>query len=284
LVLARDAGDRDLQVLTRSYIAQAYSSSGNYRRSVAIFREILNEIASEPIERRFGLPFPAQVAFRCWLIWGLSRLGAFEEVDEIWAELVRLTRLADQPLSTTVAQYTRGLALVQQDAFDDGIRFLEQALASCERWGLYAWFTNIASCLGYAYASVGRTGRGLELLRKAVHRTRELRLMVNHAMEVAWLAEACAAAGLVEEAMRWSNDAVELSRLHQERGNEAYALWVSAKVALQVDVPGQIEPREWIDNAMAIASESGMTPVVSKCRALLTTRFHLPAMARPPKR
>jgi tetratricopeptide (TPR) repeat protein len=179
-----------------------------------------------------------------------------------------LTRLLDQPLGTTVAQYSRGLALVEREVLDEGIGFLEQALASCERWGLYAWFTNIASCLGIAYAKIGRTGGGLDLLRRAVARTRELRLMVNHAMEVAWLAEACSGAGLIEEAARWSREAVELARTHQERGNEAYALWVSAKVAIQA---GDDRAGEWLESSLRIAREIGMTPVVSRCRDLMET-------------
>ena len=127
LALANEVNDHELRILVSSYVGHAYFALGNYKRAVDIERRILDEIAAEPIERRFGLPLPGHVMFRCWLVWALSRLGAFENVDKVWAELSSLITVMDHPLSHTVAQYTHGLSLVQRGAYEEGALVLESS-------------------------------------------------------------------------------------------------------------------------------------------------------------
>ena len=107
---------------------------------------------------------------------------------------------ADDPLCATVAQYSAGFGALGRDDCATAIERLEEALRRCQRWDFSAWFTNIASALGHAYARSGRVEEGLDLLWQAVRRSRALRLMVSHSLEVAWLAEATLPAGRVEEA------------------------------------------------------------------------------------
>jgi class 3 adenylate cyclase/tetratricopeptide (TPR) repeat protein len=276
LALANEVNDHELRILVSSYVGHAYFALGNYKRAVDIERRILDEIAAEPIERRFGLPLPGHVMFRCWLVWALSRLGAFENVDKVWAELSSLITVLDHPLSHTVAQYTHGLSLVQRGAYEEGALVLERALELCEKWGLPAWFPVIGACLGYAYSMTARTDRGLEFLRRAVQRSREFHLMEHHALEVAWLAEACLAAGLVEEATSWSDEAIRIARLQKGRGNEAYALWVRAKVAVRVGDVDHHAMGTWIETSLAIAEECGLAPVTAKCEELMNSRRATP--------
>ncbi|MCK6449603.1 MAG: AAA family ATPase [Alphaproteobacteria bacterium] len=267
LVLANDVGDGDLIALTRASIGQAHCALGNYADSVAALRALVHDIAGGDPQRRFGLPLPGHVMFRCWLIWSLARLGgeADAEADEVMAALLKVARETDQPLSQTVALYSCGLALVHRGDLAGAIGYLEQALALCRRWDLFAWFTNIASCLGHAYAQGGRTAEGLDLLSQAVERSRKLGLMVSHAIEVAWHAEACIAAGLPEDAAAQAKAAVALARRHKERGNEAYALWLCAEIARRMPDVDRTEAMARLEEARALAGACGMRPLMARC-------------------
>jgi predicted ATPase len=82
LALAEQIGDADLQVVSFSYVGQAYCALGEYRESAAVMRTLLGKIGPCDVSRRFGLPLPGQIMFRCWLIWALSALGPSSELDD----------------------------------------------------------------------------------------------------------------------------------------------------------------------------------------------------------
>ncbi|MBR0653050.1 AAA family ATPase [Roseomonas terrae] len=266
LALADEVGEPDLRVLTRSYIGQAHYARGDYAESAATMREVLTEIAGAEVQRAFGLPLPAQVAFRGWLIWALARLGEFDEAERCGDELRRVAATIGKPLGQAVALYSRGFALVHQGRFETAIPLLEQGLRLCSKWGFAAWFTNLASTLGHALGRVGRTEEGMDLIWQAIRQTRAVGIMVSHANEVAWLAEAHLVRGQFNEAARHAQDAVELARRYQERGNEANALRVLGEVALRTEDADLAAARAHFCAALEAASACGMKPMVVACK------------------
>jgi len=72
-------------------------------------------------------------------------------------------------------------------------------------------------------------------------------------------------AGRLQEAHALAEPALALARQHQERGNEAYALRLLGEIAARREPP-EAEPAEtFYHQALALADELGMRPLVAHC-------------------
>jgi class 3 adenylate cyclase/tetratricopeptide (TPR) repeat protein len=270
LALVPEVGDLELEMLINGYLGSVCFARGDYRRAVDLLSKGV-EVLKDGLElRRFGLPGPASVFFRLWLISSLTRLGRFDEAEAQSQEGLRVARQAEQPLVLMVAHYAAGFHLAHGPDLARAIAELERSLDLCRTWKLPAWYPNIASILGYAYAHSGRFEEGEALMRQAIEASRASGSMVNHASEVTRLAEALLLAGRVDEAGALAEEAVELARKHQERGNEALALRLAGAVAVRRGLPREAAAaREHYGRAAALADELGMEPLSAACRAAL---------------
>jgi tetratricopeptide (TPR) repeat protein len=125
---------------------------------------------------------------------------------------------------------------------------------------------NVLSGLGYAYVLSGRLSEGLSLLEESVRgevwmSSRGLGLAVH----VARLAEACSVAGRAGEALEHARTAVDLSRKHQERANEASALRVLADITARGDPLDAQAARDTYAATLALAEALGMRPLLAHC-------------------
>jgi transcriptional regulator with AAA-type ATPase domain/tetratricopeptide (TPR) repeat protein len=266
LALARTAGDRELEVLVTAYLGSIHYSLGAYRRSVSLLTASLDALAGMPPDRSLGLPGPASVFFRVWLVWSLVRLGEFTQGCGLVDEAVQRAAISEQPLSLVVARYTEGFLALHGGENATAIEVLERTLDLCRHWTLHAWFPNIATALGQAYALAGRTDEAVSLLHEAVTRTSRMQTMVNHSSEVAALGEAHLLAGRPDIARGFALRALELARTHGERGNEAHALALFGQVleAMGAAEAALVRYRE----ATALAGQLEMRPLLARCQSL----------------
>src|SRR5262249_21924624 len=88
-----------------------------------------------------------------------------------------------------------------------------------------------------------------------------------------WLGEAYLLAGRLDEASTQAQCALEFSRAHQERGNEAYALRLLGEVAAQRHSPPGERAAAYYRQALPLAKELGMRPLVAHCHRGLGTLY-----------
>ena len=268
LDLAPEAADLELEMLINGYLGSVCFARGDYRQAVELLGKGVDRLDGALELERYGLPGPASVFFRIWLVSSLTRLGEFAEAGAQAEESLRIARRADQPLALIVAHYTAGFHLVHQPAqIARGVAELEKSLELCRTWKLPAWFSNVASILGYAYAKSGRMEEGVALMQKAIDESVAGGGMVNHAIEVGRLAEARLIAAHWDEAAALGARALDLAGTHKERGNEAIARWILAEAAARRPSPDAAAAREDYTRAAALASELGMEPLLAACRA-----------------
>jgi tetratricopeptide (TPR) repeat protein len=271
LALVPETADLELEMLINGHLASVCVARGDYRQAVEILDKAVDTLRGDLELRRFGLPGPASIFFRVWLVSALARLGRFDEADARAQEGLSIAARADQPLVLMVAHYTAGFHLVHRPDLERAIVELERSLELCRTWQLPAWYSNIASILGYAYAQSGRMEEGESLMRQAIDASRASGGMVNHASEVTRLAEALVLAGRLDEAAALAEEALELARKHQERGNEALALRLLGELAVR-RTPGDAgAARQHYDRAAQIAAELGMEPLRMSCQAALAS-------------
>jgi tetratricopeptide (TPR) repeat protein len=98
-------------------------------------------------------------------------------------------------------------------------------------------------------------------------------MMLGHALWLACLGEAYLLAGRREDAIAHTERALTLSRAHKARGDEAYALQLLGALHAQGDAPA-VEPAEaHYRQALALAEELGMRPLVAHCHRGLGTLY-----------
>jgi tetratricopeptide (TPR) repeat protein len=89
--------------------------------------------------------------------------------------------------------------------------------------------------------------------------------MLNHALWVTWLSEVWRLAGRSVEAWQHARQALDLARQHKERANEAHALHQLGTVQPHADPPDAAQAEAYYQQALALAEELGMRPLVAHC-------------------
>ena len=80
-----------------------------------------------------------------------------------------------------------------------------------------------------------------------------------------YLSEAYLLAGRMQEAVQLAGRALDLARAHKERGHEAWALRLLGEIGAH-QAPPEIEPATLhYRQALALADELGMRPLVAYC-------------------
>ena len=105
--------------------------------------------------------------------------------------------------------------------------------------------------------------------------------MVGLAFGVAWLSEVCRLAGRSEEAWQHARQALDLARQFKERGHEALALHQLGAVQAHADPPDVAPAAAHYQQALALAEELGMRPLIAHCHLGLGRLYGQTGRAEP---
>jgi tetratricopeptide (TPR) repeat protein len=261
LALAVALGDIALQTAASHRLGQVYWSLGDFGRAAELLWRNVEAVDWESGTSRTDVRIQAQA----WLAVILSRLGAFAEGRRHGEEALRFAPLEGRGITPIIAHsYLGELCLVQGD-LEHAIRVLEQGLALCRASGSQTNVRVIAASLGYAYALDGRLAEGHALLEEANSLNIRTGALAGHARRVAWLSEVCRLAGRGEEARQHARQALALARQCKERGNEAFALYQLGVVHAHADPPDVAQAEAHYHQALALAEELGMRPLLAHC-------------------
>jgi tetratricopeptide (TPR) repeat protein len=259
--LAAALGDSTLQVQVSLHLGQAYCIIGDFGRAAELLRQNV-----EAADRESGRSSTdAGIESRAWLARTLSHVGAFAEGQRHGEEALRLATLEGRGETPISALACLGdLYLVQGD-LEHAIRVFDQGLALCRASGSLNVLRPIAVGLGYASALQGRLAEGRALLEEAISVAIRTGALQGHAYRVAWLSEVCRLAGRREEAWQHARQALDLARQLKERGREAQALHQLGVVQAHASPPDAAQAEAHYQQALALAEELGMRPLVAHC-------------------
>jgi len=111
----------------------------------------------------------------------------------------------------------------------------------------------------------GRLAEGRVLLEEAISEAICTGALQGHANRVAWLSEVCRLEGRGEEAGQHARQALDLARQQKERGNEALALHQLGVVQAHAAPPDAAQAAAHYQQALALAEELSMRPLVAHC-------------------
>jgi tetratricopeptide (TPR) repeat protein len=151
---------------------------------------------------------------------------------------------------------------------------LEQGLALCRASGNWNWGQLILADLGSASALQGSLAEGRALLEEAISEGIRTGGLFGLAYRVAWLSEVCRLAGRGEEAWQHACQALDLARQQKARGDEALALHQLGVVQTHADPPDTAQAEAHYQQALALAEELGMRPLVAHCHLGLGRLYH----------
>jgi tetratricopeptide (TPR) repeat protein len=243
-----------------------YHDIGDYGRAAALLRRIV-----EATDREAGTPRAVLIRSQAWLAQTLSALGAFAEGRRHGEEALRLATLASRGLMPIMAHSHLGFLYLNQGDLEPAIRVWEQGLALCRASGARTFLRDMAVGLGAAYALQGHLTEGRTLLEEAISDS----LHIGHQLVPCWaqLSEICRLEGRSEEASQHARQALDLARHQKARGGEARALHQLGVVQAHATPPNVAQAEAHYQQALALAEELGMRPLVAHCHRGLGTLY-----------
>jgi class 3 adenylate cyclase/tetratricopeptide (TPR) repeat protein len=273
LAVATALGDFPLEVMATFFVGTACHALGDYRRAVDCFRRNVAALPGELTHERFGMTGLPSVMSRTWAVSCLADLGGFDEGAARGAEAVRLAEAVDHPFSLIQAHFALGTLYLRKGDVPQAIPVLERGLERCQVAHILTWVPPVAAALGYAYTLAGRVAEALPLLQQTAAQDTSSGRSPGHARWVAYLSEAYLLTGHMAEAMDLAHSALAFARDLKARGNEAYALRLLGEIHAHQD-PLAVEAAEVAyRQALALAEELGMRPLLAHCHLGLGTLY-----------
>jgi class 3 adenylate cyclase/tetratricopeptide (TPR) repeat protein len=265
LALATAGREVVLHARANYYLGCVYLVQGDYRRAINCLGQAIASLeGARPLER-FGQVFLPAVASRAWLAACHAELGTFAEGRALGEEGLWIVEAVDHPASLMLASWGIGLLSLRHGNLRTALPLLERAVGLCQDAELPIYFPQMAAALGAAYILGGRVADAVPLLTQAMKQATVMERVDLQARCHLSLGEAQMLAGHLEDAHALAEGALALARAHQEHGHQAYALRLLGDIAAQRDPP-EVEPAEaHYQQALALAEELGMRPLVAHC-------------------
>ena len=265
LAIAETLKDLPLQVAANFYLGVGWLSAGDYGRAEDLLRKIVQSVDGERSRERCGLPgFPA-VMSRSWLAFSLAEHGEFDKGIAYGREGIRFAEALDHPFSLAHVCYDLGYLYSVKGEISDAVRLLERALGLSRDSNLTFLLPIIAGFLGHVHTLSGRIAEGLPLLDEALKTLESIGLGFIRSLLVVQLGRASLFADRLEDARALALRALTLTRERGERGYEARALHLLGEIALHPDAPDIETAGGHYRQALVLAGELGMRPLIAHC-------------------
>jgi class 3 adenylate cyclase/tetratricopeptide (TPR) repeat protein len=265
LTFGTAGGDVVVQALANLFLGAAYWAEGHYRRSIDHLGQTVMALDGARQYERFGQANLPAVQSRAFLATCHAELGTFAEGSVMGEEGLQIAEVVAHPSSLMWAHYGIGLLALRQGHLPMALVRLERAMGISQEANLPLFGPRMAAALGEAYSLDGRAADAAVLLTGAVEQTMAPEMTGFQVLCRLPLVETHVLAGRLEEAHAHGERTLALARAHRERGNEAYALRLLGEIHSHRDLSEREEAEHLYRQAIALATELGMRPLVAHC-------------------
>jgi class 3 adenylate cyclase len=266
-------GDVALQVQANMYAGGAHRDQGDYTQAIACLRWSLTHLTGQLVRPGFAPVRAGPVLVWTWLATSLAHQGAFDEAIGACEEARSLTEGGGWFTNLLHAPLGLGRVYLLQGEFGRAIPCLDRVLQSLPPGGAGTVGDMAYSAMGYALAQSGQLTAGLAHLEPAAGRVAAGQMAADGPLQLTWLGEAYLLAGRGQDAAATAGRAVVLAQEHGARGLEAYALRLLGEIAAHSDPPTVEEAESNYHQALALAEELGMRPLLAHCHLGLGTLY-----------
>jgi tetratricopeptide (TPR) repeat protein len=273
MILATALGHVGLQAWAHLSLGQIYYDMGDYPQAVESLQRNMATHQGELRYERFGAIGSVSATSRAWLSYCHAECGAFTEGLAMAEEGLRVAETVHDPFSQVEACYGVSVVYRRQGDIPRAIPMLERAVGLCQEWHIPLFLPRYTAALGLTYALDGRVAVGLALVERGMEQAVVRGRPRGMALVATWLSEAYLLADRLEEARQRAAQAFDLARQHQQRGTQAWALWLLGESMARQAFP-EIEPAASdYHQALALADELGMRPLQAHCNLGLGTLY-----------
>jgi class 3 adenylate cyclase/tetratricopeptide (TPR) repeat protein len=274
LTIAIDLGDATLQVMAHAALGEAYHGQGDYLRAIDLLREAVASPDGERLHERSDLDrLLLAVTCRAWLVRCLGEVGAFAEGRAISQEAVRMAEAVEHPFSQRIAYDGAGILSLRQGDLPQAVLWLERGLELRQAMGIkrYPGFPGEFFALGCAYALSGRLTEARLQIEQGT--SKEWGHEGWHAGWSALVGEVYWLTGRTNTARWLARAALQASRTCKERGHEGWALRLLGEIYARQDPPAIQAANTSYDQALVVAEELRMRPLLAHCHLGLGTLY-----------
>ncbi len=271
--LANDLRDFTLQIMANNSLGRVHNALGNYHQARDLLRRNATLLQGKLSREPFGLTGLASVSSIQHLSESLAELGEFAEAITYAEEAIRIAEAVDHPFSRVQAYWAMGNLYLYKGDLPKAIPVLERGLELCQSLDIVLLFSFVASALGAAFALSGRNTEALPLLEQAIAQIPSGRQGCFLPRWTIRLGEGHLLSGHIEEAMLAAQRALTLARDSKQRGLEAWALRLLGEIDAHQDPPAVETPEAYYRQAIAIASQLQMRPLLPHCHLGLGTLY-----------
>ena len=265
IVEARPNAPTRLQVLY--CLGTNLHALGDYRGAQDCFASILEGPDHDLVDRVLSLTVPVETPAWCWRGFSLALLGDFARGNEAVGRGVDLAEASGYDQSRVIARTIEALVATYGGRPAQCVRSMEQAIALCEKIGFVAWLPAAYSSYGLMLTRLNRIEvNTLHYLEQGVVTNEAMGIRVYQAQRLCWWAEALWRVGKLAEARQTIDSAVELAVATEERGVEAEARMVRARIAKTEGALAQAHD----DLTRAVAVSRALEARVFEAQAVLT--------------
>jgi class 3 adenylate cyclase/tetratricopeptide (TPR) repeat protein len=262
--LAEAIGDTKTRVTAALDVGQISRTMGDFRRGADVLARAAALLSGNLARDRLDRAFYPFVTLRTNLAGCLAELGEFLPAMTAAREAMSFTESVQQPGTLVTALVGLAVPLLIRGEFLAAIPYLERA-AGISRQSYSSMYPSCAARLGQAYAMDARHGEAHVLLAEALTLVRNISPR-NEIGVMLCVIEGYMLAGRHQEALAIARQAIDLARTRCERGSEARAFWLLAKLASGSETPNLQMAEENYGKALKLARELGMHPIVAHCR------------------
>jgi predicted ATPase len=261
LAIAADIGDEPLRISAAHRLGQVHYGRGEFIQAAALLRQAVAALASDT-----SLPEPYyNITSRAWLALTLSTLGAFAEGRRHGEAALHLAMTNRQSDAAIIVHGCFGLLALEQGDVPGATQVLTQGLTLCRASGNRDWSISITAGLGYIYALTGQGEEGFKLLEEAIREGLYTGKRFAQAIVLTRLSAVEQLVGREGEARRHAQQAYDLARQQQARGEEAQALYQLATLHAQAEHRDLDGAGASYRQALTLAQELGMRPLEAHC-------------------
>src|SRR5262249_40403883 len=184
-----------------------------------------------------------------------------------------LAEALGHPFSLAGMHFSVGYLHIRRGETGPAIALLERGVSICQTWHIQIQLPIAESLCGYAQVLAGRLGDGLPRIEQAAERAMAMQVRLLYPLMLTLLGEAYLLAGQAERALDVGERADELARTRGERGHKAWAQRLLGEIAAHADPPDVEQAEAYCHQALALADELGMRPLVAHCHLGLGTLY-----------
>jgi class 3 adenylate cyclase/tetratricopeptide (TPR) repeat protein len=258
LAIAAASGDLTLQLQANFFLGQANLGLGAYHRA----RDYFTKNLDPPPTGLTGILY--SILSHAWVAWSLAELGELPTALARAEEALNAAEAVGDQFCLVNAIACVGNVRVWKGDLAEAIPLLERGLALSHDARNQSAGVLVGAMTGHAYALSGRLNEAVTLLEQSIKQG-EKGMGWGYSLLVGFLGRAYLQVGRVEHALERAQLALDLSRAHQERGHEAYAIHFLGEIVSHHESPDEAMGRSRYQQALLLAEGLSMRPLVAHC-------------------